>query len=139
MYAFILEYSGYEINHQNETSPLEQKEIPKAYLVSPFEDKYTLFYGFWKNIIYKEEKGLLGTFQNLLGNNNYYYGVEYVNSLIYTPDKSEYIKEFERSENIKILAILNTGIYLDFENYLIIIVEQKNQFGLHLLIYALYR
>ena len=53
-----------------------------------------------------------------MGNNNYYYGVEYVNSLTYTPDKSEYIKEFERSENIKILAILSTGIYLDFENYI---------------------
>ena len=38
MYALVLFYSGYEINHQNETSPLEQKEIPKAYLVSPFED-----------------------------------------------------------------------------------------------------
>ena len=117
MYAFSLEYSGYEINHQNETSPLEQKWIKNSYYVSPFEDKYTFFYNHWKNIIYKEEKGLLGTFQNLLGNDNDYYGGEFINSFIYTPDKSEVIKEIEKSLNIKILAAINTPP-LDFENYI---------------------
>jgi hypothetical protein len=117
MYAFSLEYSGYEINHQNETSPLEQKWIKNSYYVSPFEDKYTFFYNHWKNIIYKEEKGLLGTFQNLLGNDNDYYGGEFINSFIYTPDKSEVIKEIEKSFNIKILAAINTPP-LDFENYI---------------------
>ena len=96
MYALVLFYSGYEINNQNETSPLEQKEIPNIYYVSLFEDKYTFFYNHWKNIIYKEEKGLLGTFENLFGNNNDYYGGEFINSFIYTPDKSEEIKEEEK-------------------------------------------
>jgi len=117
LYAFFFEYSGYEINHQNETSPLEQKWIKNSYYVSPFEDKYTFFYNHWKNIIYKEEKGLLGTFQNLLGNDNDYYGGEFINSFIYTPDKSEVIKEIEKSLNIKILAAINTPP-LDFENYI---------------------
>ena len=117
LYPFFFEYSGYEINHQNETSPLEQKWIPNSYYVSPFEDKYTYFYNHWKNIIYKEEKGLLGTFENLFGNNNDYYGGEFINSFIYTPDKSEVIKEIEKSFNIKILAAINTPP-LDFENYI---------------------
>ena len=116
LYAFFFEYSGYEINHQNETSPLEQKWIPNSYYVSPFEDKFTFIYNHWKNIIYKEEKGLLGTFQNLLGNDNDYYGGEFINSFIYTPDKSEEIKEEEKKNNIKILAVIFTPI--DYENYI---------------------
>ena len=116
MYAFSLEYSGYEINHQNETSPLEQKWIPKNYFISPLEDKYTFICVNWKNIIYKEEKGLLGSFENLLGYDNEYYGIEYIDSLIYTPDKSEFIKEFEEKGNIKILALINPAFF-GFENY----------------------
>ena len=38
VYALVLFYSGYEINHQNEISPLEPKEIPNIYYISPFED-----------------------------------------------------------------------------------------------------
>ena len=117
IYTFVLFYSGYEINHQNETSPLEPKEIPIIYHVSPFEDKYTLFYNHWKNIIYKEEKGLLGTFENLLGNDNDYYGGEYINSLIYTPDKPEELKEEEKSNNIKLLAHIYTNS-LEIEHYI---------------------
>ena len=117
LYRFILHYSGYEINHQNEISPLEQKWIPSSYYVSPFEDKYTFFYNHWKNIIYKEEKGLLGTFQNLLGNDNDYYGGEFINSFIYTPDKSEKIKKMEERANIKILALVDCSVF-GFENYI---------------------
>ena len=116
-YQIALIYSGYKINHQNETSPLEQKLIPNMYFISPFEDKYTYFCGNWKNIIYKDEKGLLGTFENLLGNNNDYYGIEYINSFIYTPDKSEQIKKIEEQGNIKTLAIIST-YFFEFENYI---------------------
>ena len=116
LYRFILHYSGYEINHQNEISPLEQKNITINYYVSPFQDKYTLFYGHWKNIIYKEEKGLLGTFDYLLGNNNDYYGGEIINSFIYTPDKSELMKEEEKEKNIKILAAII--VPFDYDNYI---------------------
>ena len=116
IYTITLFYSGYEINHQNETSPLEQKWIPNIYYVSPFEDKVTIFYNHWKNIIYKEEKGLLGTFEKLLGNKNEYYGGEFINSFIYTPDKTEYLKKEEKSNNIKILAVIFTPI--DYENYI---------------------
>ena len=116
LYSFILHYSGYEINHQNEISPLEQKNITINYYVSPFEDKYTFFYNHWKNIIYKEEKGLLGTFDYLLGNNNDYYGGEIINSFIYTPDKSEVIKKDEKENNIKILATI--FIAFDSDNFI---------------------
>jgi hypothetical protein len=105
MYEFIFEYSGYEINHQNETSPLEQKWIPNTYWISPLKDKYTFFGYNWKNIIYKEEKGLLGIFENLLGINNDHYGVEYINSLIYTPDKTEDIEKIE-GLGLKIFAYI---------------------------------
>ena len=116
-YGFALIYSGYKINHQNETSPLERKMIPIVYFTSPFEDKYTYYSGNWKNIIYKEEKGLLGTFENLLGNNNDYYGVEYFNSFIYTPDKSEQIKKMEERANIKILALVDCSVF-GLEHYI---------------------
>ena len=108
VYAFALIYSGYEINHQNEISPLEQKSIPNTYYVSPFEDKYTLFLNHWKNIKYKEEKGLLGTLENLLGNNNDYYGIEYINSFTYTLNKTEAIKAYELLYDIKIFAYIYT-------------------------------
>ena len=107
MHRLYLFYSGYEINHQNETSPLEKKWIQNIYVVSPFEDKYTLFFNHWKNIIYKEEKGLLGTFENLLGNDNDYYGGEFINSFIYTPDKSESIKEKEKKRKYKNFSTYN--------------------------------
>ena len=115
-YEFVLYYSGYEINHQNEISTLEQKSIPNTYYVSPFEDKYTLFLNHWKIIKYKEEKGLLGSLENLLGNNNDYYGIEYINSFTYTLNKTEAIKAYELLYDIKIFAYIYTPKE-DNENY----------------------
>ena len=124
LYFLFLNYSGYKINHQNEISPLEKTRIIVPYILCPFKNKYTFYYNHWKIIKYKEEKGLIGTFESLSGNNNEYYGVEFINSFIYTPEKSVFIKYLEEVGNFKILAFINTPV-LDVENYIDIYSRTK--------------
>ena len=65
-YLIYISYSGYKIDHQNTDTPLERNNDKYTFHQEFYfsTESSSLFQVFWNVITYKEEKGLLGLFDN---------------------------------------------------------------------------
>ena len=72
-YLFSLNYTGTKVDHHNTKLPLQNNYVSEYFYFS-FDDKINYFLQKWKTIKYTEDKGIFGTFENLVGKPKEYYG-----------------------------------------------------------------
>ena len=75
LYEFAFNHTGFKIDHADIESPIKKVNI-LDYFIFYYNDKLTLNTYLWKVIKYTEEKGLFGTFENLMGKSNVFFGGE---------------------------------------------------------------
>ena len=78
VYTLTINYSGYKIDHQDEDIPLE-RNIDKYIFNQEFFFSFsttTIFNINWEIIKYKEESGLFGLFDNLIGKKNEFTSID---------------------------------------------------------------
>jgi hypothetical protein len=84
-YIINISYSGYKIDHQNKHIPLEKNSDKYPFYLQLFFsfNKVTLYGIDWGYIKYKEERGLLGLFDNFSKNKKEYSSIdiEYINQV----------------------------------------------------------
>ena len=84
-YVINISYSGYKIDHQNKHIPLEKNSDKYPFYLQLFFsfNKVTLYGIDWGYIKYKEERGLLGLFDNFSKNKKEYSSIdiEYINQV----------------------------------------------------------
>ena len=84
-YLFTFNHTGFKIDHANIESPIKKVNI-LDYFMFNYDDKITFNTYKWKVIKYTEEKGLFGTFENLMGKSNVFYGGELIESRMLISD-----------------------------------------------------
>lgn len=80
-YCLEMRYDGFVLDHQSDSSPLKKNEniIFKNYYIFDFDRLY-MENIYWETIKYKEERGLLGLFDRMIGNKNEYISGFFTNS-----------------------------------------------------------
>lgn len=87
-YRLTLGYRGFSLDHQNPDKPIEL--IPKGYHYErniEFLANTNIVFLNWHMIEYQEQKGVFGKlYDNIMGKNSTYYGLEIDSHLTYTDD-----------------------------------------------------
>ena len=115
-YLFSLNYTGTKIEHNNKEFPL-QKNYNSEYYYFNFDDKIKYFIQKWKTIKYTEDKGIFGTFGNLIEKPKEYYGGVIMNDKMIIANLPEEWKNKFNKKGKKILCVIKIGYswinYLD--------------------------
>ena len=109
-YAINISYSGYKIDHQNNNIPLEKNsdKYPFYKILYFSSTKSTVYDINWGFVKYKEERGLLGLFDNFSKNKREYSSID-IDSIDHfnAETSAEFKNEFFR---LKILAFIIMSI-----------------------------
>ena len=109
-YLIVISYSGYKIDHQNTDIPLEKNNDKYTFKQEFYfsTERSSLFQVFWNVIKYKEEKGLLGLFDNFLNKKNEYFSVD-IGKIEHIETKGIIENEYPENPSIKgrIFALIN--------------------------------
>ena len=109
-YVLNISYSGYKIDHQSDTIPLEKNSDKYPFYKELFFsfDKSTIYDIDWGVIKYKEERGLLGLFDNYINKKNIFTSIDIDSIGQYNTDK---VMEFGDPEvtfmTFKMLSLIN--------------------------------
>ena len=109
VYSIEINYTGYKIDHQNENIPLETNNLNHTFTKELFFslDKTDIFRINFEIIKYKEEKGLLGLFDNWMNNSNEYSCID-IESVEKTESKNYLSLEFGEGGLKFVIKILGT-------------------------------
>ena len=103
MYYLIVNYSGFQLNHQNEESPITREYTTNKYILGK-KEKISIYYLRWKTIIYSEEKSFTGIFGK---KNDAKFGGEFLDPIIITSDEDDFYAVGElKKRGIKILSYI---------------------------------
>ena len=109
-YVVKFTYQGYKIEHQNKNIPLDAKNGNYTFVKELYFslDKSTLFGIDWEIIKYKEEKGLLGLFDDWINKKNEYvaFDISSINKI--TTEKIIKLNLFE-TVDLRLLSTINFG------------------------------
>ena len=106
-YKLSFTYLGFNLEHQNEESPLGRKKIYNDFMFSINEKVY--YYELtWKTIEYSEEKGISEIFDNLVGKSNTVYGGQFLEPTTLLFDYSDLPEYITNITNWKILGMIYT-------------------------------
>ena len=113
----FLNYSGCQLDHQNEESPIKRNYVSELYIF--FLDSISLHLLRWKTIIYKEDKGISGIFDKLLDKDNDIYGVEFIDPISLSVKVDDvYEKEYEDVDGTIIKKRVRKLGYIQFNKEL---------------------
>ena len=108
-YILNISYSGYKIDHQSDTIPLEKNSDKYPFYKELFFsfDKSTIYDIDWGVIKYKEERGLLGLFDNLFNKKSKFTSID-IDSIEQTNTEGAIVFEERNYPNMKykVLSII---------------------------------
>ena len=109
-YVVKFTYQGYKIEHQNKNIPLDAKNGNYTFVKELYFslDKSTLFGIDWEIIKYKEEKGLLGLFDDWINKKNEYVAFDISSISKITTEKIIKLNLLE-TVDLRLLSTINFG------------------------------
>ena len=122
-YYLHFKYKGYNIEHQNQTKPLNDMELITHV---QFLANTNIVYFRWKLIEYEEKKGVFGKlFDKITGKDNIYYGRYLYSTITYTddghmkklPSDVWHIKDSEGNHFIQLLYLHNYFEEQEYDSY----------------------
>ena len=112
VYYMDINYTGYKIDHQNEKTPLDTHDSNNTFTKTLFftSDKTNIYTIDFEVIKYKEEKGLLGLFDNWMNKKNEFSCID-IGSIDKTEAKNFLYLEFGESDMKFIFQILAVIVF----------------------------